>query len=183
MARDLTAGAEGALDDAIVRPVFFYEGEFNAGTLRLWTGFGSKSWNSQTWLGAGSLLGVSPITETSDLRATGVTLSLSGMSSEVIAIVLGQARLGKLGKLWLGFLNADGTIIADPYFSFKGKLDVPSFVDEGKVCTVSITYENHLIDLDRAPSYRWTHETQLALHPGSLGFQYQSQQADVKLIF
>lgn len=183
MSRDLTAGVVAAIDASVVRPVLFYEGEFDAGTLRLWTGYGTKDWDSKTWTGAGQLIGVSAGTETSDLRAVGFTISLSGITSEILAIVLDQARLGKIGRFWMGFANQDGSIIADPFLTFQGKLDVPSFVDSGDTCTVSVTYENELLDLDRTSPYRWTHETQLALHPGSLGFAYQSQQADLRLNF
>ena len=38
-------------------------------------------------------------------------------------------------------------------------------------------------DLDRVRALRWTHQTQIALHPGSLGFQYQAEQADIQIVF
>jgi hypothetical protein len=166
-----------------VRPVVFYEGEFAAGVVRFWTGVGDLSWNGQTWRGVGTLLSVSTISETADIRAEGMTLSLSGISSDIISLVLTQCRLGLPGRVWFGFTLADGQVIADPYLAFSGKLDVPVIDDEGTQCTVSLSYESQLIDLERPREFRWTHQTQLSLHPGSLGFAFVSEQSDIKLVF
>lgn len=174
MARDLAAGVITEVDAATLRPVLFYEGVFTGGTLRLWSGVGTISWNSQSWVGAGNLLGISDITETADLRAEGITLSLSGLSSTTIAIALAQARLGLAGSVWFGVMTAAGAVIADPYLAFKGKLDVPTIEDNGDTCVISVSYEHQLVDLERPRIRRFTHEDQQIDHPGDLGFEYMS---------
>lgn len=178
MSRDLTAGAITEVDAATLRPVIFYEGVFTGGTLRLWSGLGTITWNSQTWTGAGNLLGISGIGETADLRAEGVTLSLSGMPTALIAIALAQAQLGLAGSVWLGFLTAAGAVVADPYLAFAGKLDVPSIDDDGDTCTISVSYEHQLIDLERARIRRWTNDDQQIDHPGDRGFEYVASLPD-----
>lgn len=176
MARDLTAGAQTEVAAPRLRPVIFYQGEFGAGSpseyLRLWSGVGDKAWNSLTWLGAGNLLGMSEIKETAGVVAEGLTLSLSGMPSSLIALVHLSARHGLPGKVWIGFLDAAGAVIADPYQAFQGRLDVPDIVDSGEACTISITYESRLVDLLRPRIWRWTHESQVALYPDDRGFEY-----------
>ena len=102
MARDLTSGMQAEVQAPVLRPVIFYEGEFSTGTLRLWSGLGTISWNGQTWTGAGNAIGISEIAETADIRAAGVTASLSGNVSSLIAAALAEARYGKPGKVWLG---------------------------------------------------------------------------------
>jgi hypothetical protein len=183
MTRTLSPAYRAQLDEGTVRPIMFFEGVFAAGTVRLWTGVGEVTWNGVPWVGAGQLLGISTISETADLRASGMTVTLSGISSSVIALVLDQARLGLPGRVWFGFTDAAGVIVADPYLAFEGKLDVPSISDDGTQCTVSIAYENHLIDLERPRLFRWTHEQQQALHPGSMGFEYVAGLADKQIIF
>jgi hypothetical protein len=95
--RDLTASVIAAITAPTVRPVVFYEGVYSSGTLRLWSGITSVSWNGQTWLGAGNLLNVAPIQEVSDVRAAGFAVSLSGDSSALLALNIGAARQG-LGR-------------------------------------------------------------------------------------
>jgi len=174
MARDLTAGMQAEVQAGTLRPVIFYEGEFASGTLRLWSGVGAISWNGQSWAGAGNLLSISSITETSDVSAVAMTVALSGNVSALIASALAEARLGKPGKVWLGARDEAGAIIADPYLAFSGRLNVPRIEDAGERCAISITYESRLIDLQRARIRRWTHEDQQIDFPGDMGFEYVS---------
>lgn len=112
-ARDLTTAMATAVQAGVVRPALLYEGEFaSPGSetptfLRLWSGYGDLSWDGKTWIGAGHLLGLSPLGENSELRAEGFTVSLSGMSSEDVSRALQEVRSGKPGRLWLGLLKTE----------------------------------------------------------------------------
>lgn len=105
MARNLTAGMQTEVAAPLLRPVIFLESEFASGTLRLWTGQGQIDWNGQTWTGGGQLLGISEITETADVRAVGITVSLSGMPASVLSAVLGQARQGLPLTIYVGAMR------------------------------------------------------------------------------
>lgn len=183
MSRDGTAGFLSAIAAGSSSPVLLFEAEFASGWLRLWTGIGPISWNSYTWTGAGNLVGVSPMTETADLRAVGITISLSGMPSALISTALGQSRQGKIGRVYLGFLNSSGAIVADPYLSFEGRLDVPTIADQGDSCTISISYESRLIDLDRPRERRYTGEDQRMDHPEDRGFDNVASLQDASIVW
>ena len=71
MSRDLTPDFAAALADRDLRPVIFFEGEFASGTVRLWSGLGEIGWAGQSWSGAGALLGLGAIEETSEVVAGG----------------------------------------------------------------------------------------------------------------
>ena len=107
MSRALTAALAAAFKAKTVFPVAFFEGEYASGTLRLWSGVGDYEWDGKTWLGAGELLGVAPIEETSDVRAVGFAVSLSGELSSILSINLGQARQGLPGRVWIGAMEPD----------------------------------------------------------------------------
>lgn len=183
MARGLTAGLLAEITAGTLRPVFFYEGEFSGGTLRLWSGAGSIGWNSQTWLGAGGLLSISEIQETTEVRAAGVTLALSGLDTSIIAIALAQARQGLAGKVWIGALDASNAVIADPFLAYEGRLDVPEIADEGETCTVTVSYESRLIDLERPRERRITHEDQQIDYPGDLGREYVAGLQNAEIVW
>jgi len=170
--RDLATDQLAMIVAAAQRPVMFYEGEFSGGTLRLWTGVGTISWNSQTWTGAGNLLSVGEIQETTEIRASGTTVSLNGLNSSLIAVALAQCRQGLSGRVWLGGLDASGAVIADPFMAFEGRLDVPEISDEGETCNVSVSYEGRLILLERPKERRVTHEDQQIDYPGDLFREY-----------
>lgn len=169
MSRDLTADFLAEIEAAALRPVRLVEAEFTGGWLRLWTGIGAVSWNGETWAGAGNLLGISEIAEASDVRAVGITVSLSGLNTSIIALALAQARQGLPCRVYEGMLDGSGAIIADPLLSFEGRLDVPEIDDSGETCAVSISYESRLIDLERPRERRITHEDQQIDYPGDQG--------------
>jgi hypothetical protein len=175
MTRDVTPAYAAELDAPLVRPVIFYEGEFSGDTLRLWSGVGPKDWNGQTWTGAGNLVSISDVTETAETTAQGITTTLSGMPSDLISLVHTEAQQGLPGRVWLAFLDASDAIIADPFLAFSGRLDVPAVEDRGDTCSISIQYESRLVDLQRPRVWRYTHESQQAVYPDDLGFEYVAE--------
>ncbi len=181
--RDLATDQLAMIVAASKRPVLFYEGEFSGGTLRLWTGVGTISWNSQSWTGAGSLLGIGEIQETTEIRASGTTLSLNGLSTSFISLALAQCRKGLPGRVWLGGLDASNAVIADPYMAFEGRLDVPEITDEGETCNVSVSYESRLILLERPKERRVTHEDQQIDYPGDLFREYIAGLQDREIVW
>lgn len=183
--RGLTAAMLSAIAAATVRPALFYEGEFVSGGLpaflRLWTGVGDIAWGGYTWTGGGQMLAITPIEETTDLRAVGFSVTLSGMPSALISIALQNVRQGKPGKLWLGLFDAAEALLADPYPLRRGRFDVAPIEDDGETCTISASYEDRLIDLDRPRDRRYTHEDQQLDYPGDLGFQYVPSLQDMDI--
>ena len=69
-------------------------------------------------------------------------------------------------------VDETGSLITAPVLAFTGRLDVPEITDGAEDCTISITYESRLIDLQTPREWRWTHESQRALFPDDDGFQF-----------
>lgn len=111
--RRLSASFLAALDQPILYPIAFFEGEFATGTLRLWTGFGDRAWNGKTWNGIGWLIGISEVEETAEVKATSLTIGLTA-NQELVSVTLGQIRRNKPLSIWLG-LNAPPVTIGDPF--------------------------------------------------------------------
>lgn len=172
MARDLTASVQSAIAAAEVKPILLFEGNFSSGQVYLWSGYGDLSWNGQTWEGVGNLAAVSPITENDEVQANGISVSLQGIPSEMIALALLEVGQGRLGRIYIGFLDANDAVIADPVLAFEGRLDVPSIEEGGETSSISITYESRLIDLQRPRETRYTNEEQQRLYPSDVGFEY-----------
>jgi hypothetical protein len=172
MSRTITPAVLAELAAGVVRPAIFVESQFPSGYLRLWSGLGEITWGGRTWAGAGTLLNVGAIEETTDVVATGTTVTLSGIPTDLISLCISDARQGLPGQIYLGFLTAAGAVIADPVMAFAGRLDVPTIMDGADRCEIQITYESRLIDLNRAREWRYTHESQQQISPGDRGFEY-----------
>ena len=178
MTRDLTGDFITALASEHVDIAYFFEGEFQSSTIRLWSGFGDITWDSKTWYGNGWFQGVGGIGESSDIKATNIDISLAGVPSSVISLVLNEASQNRPGKLWLGFLDDSGDVIADPYLAFEGKYDSAEINDGSDGAEVSLTYETELIELEKAEERRYTDVCQKGIYPTDKGLEYVTAMTD-----
>ena len=155
MARTLTSGLAAAALAARVAPILLVELVFDSATTRVWSGYGDLTWGARTFTGAGTLGAVSPVEEATELRATGVDLTLSGIPSDVLSLALSEPYQGRLATIWLGAMNPDTfALIADPYQIFAGRMDVMTVSDSGDTGKVTISVESRLIDLERSSERR-----------------------------
>jgi len=173
MARDLNASLSSAIIEPVVAPVFFFKAQFDSGSVLAWSGYGDISWGGDTYLGIGDFGGVDKVDETSDVRANGVTLTLSGIPSQLLAIALTEPYQGRPCTLFLGALNlTSGAIIGTPYPLISGRMDVMTIEEGATTGTITLTVENRLIELFRTKERRYTHEDQQIDFPGDLGLEY-----------
>ncbi len=172
MARAITSDFRDELLASTNCPIFLYEGVFVGFTLRLWNGLGNLTWDGNTWLGNGWFRDFSSIEESDDISVTGMEITLAGVPQDLISTVLSSVKQNASGKLWLGFLNSSGAVIADPYLTFEGKLDVPIIDDQPDGPIIQISYESHLVDLDRTKEYRYTTESQKLFDAADKGFEF-----------
>jgi len=105
MARDLTTAVKAEIAGRLVRPFLLVELDFSGGTLRLWNGIGPLEWDSKTWTGAGDLLSIGEIKETSKNEATGLSINLSAIPSDIVSTSLSEHYQGRDANLWIGFMS------------------------------------------------------------------------------
>ena len=160
MARSITAALNTKLLAAVKRPIFLIEALFDTGALRLWSGLGTLTWNSNTWVGTGRLLQFSPVQETADIIATGLNYTLSGLDAAILALVDVEQYQGRIVKLYFGAMTAAGAIVADPYELHRGKADTMNDEETGETTTVALSVESVLIDLEKPVLFRYTSEDQ-----------------------
>ncbi len=181
MARDLTTAFEAATKAKEVAPILMVEMAFVSGTVRLWTGYGDITSGGHTWTGAGTLGSISEPEEVLDPAAKGITLTLTAVPNEYAALALSEEYQGRNAKVFLGVLNSDGTLIADPYQLFGGRMDVMTIQDGGTTSSISVSVENRLIDLTRSRERRYSHQDQQIEYPGDLGFEYVNSLQDKEI--
>ena len=172
MSRSLTGALQAELAKQALAPIVLVQAQFTSGTIYVWSGIGSLSWNAQTWLGVGNLGSISTISEGTEVEAQGIVIGLSGIPAALIVQILGECRPNAPVKVWLGAVDSAGAVIADPYQAFSGRMDVPEIEEGADTCEIKIHVENRLIDLGRARERRWTHEDQKIDYPTDLGFEY-----------
>lgn len=182
MSRDLTTALRDQITAAALQPIFLFEAIFDSGDVRLWTGYGTIRWNGEDWAGAGSLIGLSELTESQELRAIGASVTLSGIPADLLAIALAEDYQGRPARIYAGALAA-GRVVADPYLIFGGICDVMEIDDAGEFAAIKLSAESRLIDLERPRERRYEHEDQQLDFTGDLGLEYVSDIQDKPLIW
>ena len=181
MAHSMTTGMLNATLAARLRPFIAVSLQVASSTLYIWSGYGSLSWNGQTWLGVGYFGGVSPIQEVNQVQASGVTLSLSGVPPELVEIALAEVRRYLPAKIWLGALDDTGAVIADPFQIRNGRVDTARITFDGKSAAINITVESRLIAMQNTRERRFTDQDQRSDFPQDDGFKFVDglQQASI----
>lgn len=178
--RELSAAVQAAIAAGTLRPAIFAEIEFGDGTGYMWNGVGSITWTDnetppveRTFTGFGNAAGISVAQEASDLKATGVRVSLAGIPSDVLSEVLGQIRHGKNAVIWLGFIDiATNAVVDYPVIVFSGFLDTAQVDDAGDSAGCQLSLENSMIALDEAKKRRYTTEDQKLVDLTDKGFDF-----------
>ena len=175
-----------------VQLAFLLEGHFATTSLYLWTGLGELSWAGVTWQGAGELIGIGEAKETSDMQAVGLTISLAGVSPELIALSLSELRQGQPVYVYIaayqwgpqsGASAGNAGLLSTPYCFFSGRVDVPSIDFGAETAVISLQIENRLIDFERQRVRYYDPTTQQIYYPNDKGFDYVAALQDQKIFW
>lgn len=170
----------GADEQAIFIAV---KAEFDSGTIRLWSGIGDASIDSETYTGAGDLLSISNVEENLELKSNGLTISLSGMDTTVLDYALTENYQNRYITLFLGYLMGGTNEVAGTLTLFKGRMNTLTINDNPNGSTITIDAENRLVDLDRPSNFRYTKESQNFLHNGDTAFNRVASLQDKEIVW
>ena len=70
MARSLSASMVTEVTSNVMSPIVLIKLEFDSGDLNLWTGIGNITFNGDTYTGAGDVIDISTVQETTKLKRT-----------------------------------------------------------------------------------------------------------------
>jgi hypothetical protein len=172
MARDLTAGMITHLAGEQLRPFLLIEAEFPTVTLRLWSGVGNLEYAGNTYIGAGALLGISEVEENQALAASNFTVTLSGLTEEIVQLCLATDYQERPARFSVGFFDSNGAIVVDPFMFYQGQMDTMTITKGSDSVTVGMSIESELVDGERAIVRKWSPNDQRIEYPDDTGFDY-----------
>lgn len=156
MSRTVPAALLTALDSDEIEVFYAVDLDFDSGNMRLWTGYGDKTINGQTYTGTGNLLIIEGLEEVSDLSARGTTLTLNGLDSAIVSYALTEEYQGRLVTIYWG-------VGSETVEVFSGFMDKMTIQDTGETSTISLTVESRLVVLERSSVRRYTRESHAAV--------------------
>lgn len=183
MTRSLGTNFTNALSADALNPFFAVKMDFAGGAVNLWGGYGNITIDGETYAGSADFLTISEIDETSEIKATGINVTLSGVPSALVSAALTDNYQGRDITVYFGTLTDAGAINNTPYVLFRGKMDVMSIQESGEQATINITGESRLIDLEIARERRYTSEDQKIDFPDDKGLEFVADLQDKQIIW
>jgi len=196
MSRDIPSQLTSSLTNDVIYPFFAVELFFDTTTIRFWSGLGELVFNDEVFVGSGNLLSVSAINESAEVSAQGALLTLSGLPSEMLSLVLSEPYQGRKCIIYFGTLaggdgrmlqqdgdlvlqqNGSAIIVGDGESSdtvtpiFSGYIDQMNIAEGPDSCEISVAVESRLIDLQRPRNRRYTDSNQKSRFPSDNGFEF-----------
>lgn len=178
------------LDQATIRPFFAIDLMFADSPLYFWSGLGDLAIGAVTYLGAGNLLNISTMTETTDTQAANATVSLSGISSAMLSVALTTKYHGRIARIKFGMtrmneafllretsgyiLQESGALLSVSSGDsealttlFVGYMDQMTIEEGPETSFITMALESKLVDLERPRPIRYTSEGQKLRFPNS----------------
>lgn len=183
MTRGLETQMSTAVESDYVRPILLVHCDFDSNDLNMWTGIGSLIYDSKTYVGAGSLLNITGLQETTQLTAQGITVTLSGVLSSLVAKARDEDYQGRTLEVLFGAIDDNGVLLNDPVLMFSGFMDTMTITDGPDTATISITVENRLIEFERTRVRRYTAEDQRIDYPNDLGLEFVADLEEKEIVW
>jgi hypothetical protein len=181
MPRNLSSPLIQAISANDVMPCLLADITFASGTVYVWSGVGTVTYNGNTYLGVGSLGAVGDIREGVDLEAEGTTLTLSGIDPTMLNDCMSDIRVGAPCRIYLGAI-VNGSIVGTCVV-FDGTVDKPQVVPAGSSIGIVLNIETRMTDMQRASNRRYTAADQQYYYPGDTGFNWVEIINDIALKF
>lgn len=173
MSRTVPLDILNALAQPEVEPFYAVEIDLDSGPLRLWTGYGDRTIDGNTYTGGGNLVAISGLEEVADLSAKNITLTLNGMPSSVVSLALQEPyQRRKVRVLW----GVRG--VSDFVEVFSGSLNQMVIEDGPESGTISVTVDSKLVELERASNRRYTSLSHKTRYPTDTFFDFVAQIQD-----
>lgn len=141
-------------------------------------------WDGITYKGAFGLGGVSLI-EDSPGEIKGIQLSLSGASSEMVALALDDAGIvqGTPVVIRTAILDPETYALLDAPLDFRGRLDTMPLQEDGEESSIAATAESVAVDLLSSAALTYSNADQQYLYPGDRAFEYVTSQPDMPVVW
>lgn len=174
MSRQMSSGMLTAIQAGLLRPAVFVQAQFLTGTVFIWTGYGTITWNSQNWSGIGDLLSISTIEEGATVDARGILISLSGINNSLLADCLQEFQVGAPVVVYLGLFNnaSPPGLIDTPVVSWAGRMDQATVDVGADQAIISIAVESKLLLNNVGVDRRYSADDSAILGSQDLSFRF-----------
>jgi hypothetical protein len=174
--RGATAGFLAELLQSTNSPCYLVSAYFDDGTISMTDAWRPVTWNSVVHSAQGHFLAFSGLTETVELQASNLTLSLSAVDQTWISNALTKQYIDRRLTVHKALLDYTQALVTTPILIFDGGMNDMSISDspDGN-CTISISAVNAWGDFEATPGRHTNSSEQQIFFPTDRFFEYVGQ--------
>jgi hypothetical protein len=178
MARTLTTAVKNELLTGQIRPIHLVTIGFSTPVNITDNAFdltSSISGSSVTYSSSAFLVGASSFEEQTDISKTTISLSLSGVDTSFISVVLGENIVNDTVTIYRGLLDSSNSIIADPILLYQGNIDTFEVTETETQSNVKLIVVSHWADFDKKSGRKTNNSSQQRFFSADVGMDFSSQ--------
>jgi hypothetical protein len=180
MARSLTTAVKNELATNQLNPVILIYLNLNGGQ-RFTDHYKDITYDSNTYTASSLFLGLSNVSESSDVAVDNITIAFTGADQAIISLLLNNPYMEKEAEIYKGFLNSSQQLISDPFLLFKGRIESFNLDEDIDSSTLTINIASHWSDFERTQGRKTNTNSQKLYFSDDVGFDFASQSTqDIK---
>lgn len=172
--RGFPSTLEAALDDDTVSLAVLVFIDWPSDPMYTWSGVGSISWNSQTWVGTGNLGHIDKVADSLEKGDIGVELTLNYLDDDLRNEVITTDPVGVDASIYLALMDADVQVV-EAYEIFPGFVDQVEILDSGDSGAIKVRLASELARLARPVWFQLSDAHQQDLFPGDRGMEFATR--------
>lgn len=167
---------QAALEQPIVRIVYFVEFSFEGGFGRFSTFNSTVEWNGYSWIGASGIVSIGDVEESEGATAKSLDFSLNAVQPELLALAAGSVTeyRGRSAKMWMCPLDENYQLLGEPQICWRGIMDMVTLGEEGETASIKLRCETSAYGLKRRQALRMNAAQQKHTYPDDTGFDHLS---------
>ena len=177
MARGLTSAVKTELATGNIAPVLLIEFGFSTPVYLTNASFditSSISGSSRTYLSNGHLKSVGGINETSKPSKNSLSIGLSAVDTTYVGIALNENIINDNVYIYRGFLDANLSLISDPFLLFYGTIDEYKIADNTDTASLILTVTSHWGNFGKTSGRVTTDNSQQRFFSGDKGMEFSA---------
>lgn len=179
--RDLSPSFAAAAAAARITPAILVHLDFAGQPLRAWSGLGPLLYESQTYLGFGTLADIEPIEEYSEIRAGTVRLTLTKVPNTALSDLPSIVFKRRHAEVFLALFDSGTDELIGVETLLRGTMDTMSLSRSPESSTIELTIANELSRLRQSWGSLYTDPHQQQLFPDDTGLRFVASIQDLQI--
>jgi hypothetical protein len=167
----LSAPQQAELEKPVTRIVYFVQFDFRDATQYICSANITINWNSQDWIGLGTLGSISAIEESEGTESKSLAFSLNAAQRSILALAVGDVEQyrGRDAKIYFCPLNESFQLVGAPQLCWRGIMDTMAIAVDGEEGGVQLKCETSAYSLKKQPGLRLNSAQQKSRYPTDTG--------------